>query len=131
MAKVGVVVEGDGGVDDVADGFDGAELKVEHAVDAGGESGVETDFAVAAEPPHGVDGQGVGLSVVVFADGGPVPAFAVIGGVGPVEVFEYFEGKCEGYRVLYAVLHALQGLEFEEVGVLSVDVVVGGKGVGE
>ena len=131
FAKVGMVAEGDGGVDNVADGFDRAEAEVEHAVDAGGEGGVEADLAVATETADGVDGDGVGGGVERFADGGPVPAFVVGGGVCPVELFEHFEGEGERNGVLDAVLHALEGLELEEVGVLGVDVVVGSEGVGE
>ena len=131
VAEVGVIVEGDGGVDDVTDGFDGAVFEVEHAVDAGGEGGVEADFAVGTEATNGVDDEGVGDGVVGFAYGVPVPALGEVGGVGPVEVFENFEGEAEGYGVLDAVLHAAEGGEFEEVGVLGVDVVVGGEGVGE
>ena len=62
---------------------------------------------------------------VGFADGGPVPAFVVAGRVGPVEVFEYFDGKAQGNGVVDAVLHAGEGSQFEEVGVLGGDVVVG------
>jgi len=125
VAEVGAVVEGDGGIDDVADGFDGAEFEVEHAVDSGGEGGVERDVAVGTESADGIDGGFVVVGVVGFADGGPVPAFVVAGRVGPVEVFEYFDGEAQGDGVVDAVLHAGEGGQFEEVGVLGGDVVVG------
>ena len=131
IAEVGLEVEGYGGVDDMTDGFDGAEFEVEHAVDASGEGGGEADVAVGAEAADGVDGDGVGDSVEGFAYGGPVPTFSEVGGIGPVEVFEYFDGEGEGYGVADAVLHAVEGGEFEEVGVLRGDVVVGCEGVGE
>lgn len=131
VAEVGVVVEGDGGVDNVADGFDGTVFEIEHAVDAGGEGGVEADFAVGPETADGVDSKGVGDGVESFAYGCPVPPFAEVGGVGPIEEFEHFEGETEWHGVLYAVLHAVEGGEFEEVGVLCGYVVVGGEGVGE
>ena len=54
-----------------------------------------------------------------------MPAFVVAGRVGPVEVFEYFDGKAQGDGVVDAVLHAGEGSQFEEVGVLGGDVVVG------
>ena len=60
-----------------------------------------------------------------------MPAFVVAGRVGPVEVFEYFDGKAQGDGVVDAVLHAGEGSQFEEVGVLGGDVVVGREGVGE
>ena len=125
VAKVGVVVERDGGVDDVSDGFEGAVLEVEHAVDAGGKGRGEAHFAVGAEAAHGVDDDGVVGRVEVLAYGAPVPPFVVGDGVGPVEVFEYFDGEAEGDGVLEAVLHAVECGEFEEVGVLGSDVVVG------
>ena len=131
VAEVWVIVERDGGVDDVADGFEGAVFEVEHAIDAGGEGRGEAHFAVCTEAAHGVDDDGVVDSVEVFAYGAPVPALVVGDGVGPVEVFENFDGEAEGDGVLKAVLHAVEGGEFKEVGVLGGDVVVGRHGVGE
>ena len=131
VAEVGAEIERYGGVEDVSQGFDRAVFEVEHAVDAGGEGGGDAEITVGSETSDGVNGEGAAEGVERFADGGPMPAFVVADGVGPIKVFKHFEGAAEGYGVLYAVLHTVESGLLEEVGVLSGDVVVGREGVGE
>ena len=129
VAEVGMVGERHRGVDDVADGLQEGYLEVELAVDARRQGGGVVEVAVGGKVADGVDGHVVGDAVVVLLDGRPVPALVVGDGVGPVEVFQHFDGAGDGYGVLDAVLHLVACGCGEEGGVAGGDVVLRAEGV--
>ena len=130
-AEVGVVGEGEGGVDDVADGLQRAALELEHAVDTGGERRRDVEVAVGTEALDSVGGDQARGVVVALLNGAPVPPLVEGHAVGPVEEVEDLEGGGEGDGVGDAVLHAVEGGVGEEVGVLGGDVVLGVEDIGE